>query len=167
MVERVDKNHQAHHQTTNTHLTPLHIAAYFGKLPLCIQLRQQGAFPHFTTTPRGNTPLHTAINRGFLDVARYLIDHPSTTRNPFTKKISSNSRRNTQGTTPIRLAALKAVREPAWWEIVDKLILAGTLLNPSDLQDIQLPDGTRRHALETIQARLANAEANEATCLVM
>lgn len=58
--------------TTESGLTPLHVAAFMGCLNVAIHLVQQGA-PADRATARGETPLHLAARAQQTDLIRVLL----------------------------------------------------------------------------------------------
>ncbi|MGE3920814.1 MAG: ankyrin repeat domain-containing protein [Gammaproteobacteria bacterium] len=167
----IDMKANVNVQTENG-LTPLHIATWRGELSIVKILRDNGAFPHFTSH-KGNTPLHTAINCGRIEVALYLIDHPSETRNPFSR-ISSNNRKNNTGETPLRLAINKAKEKPEFWRVVDALIKCVEIdLKGAEYLDIQIPVGydVPKSTQELLKYKLdeikKSQEQQDGGCMIM
>lgn len=78
--------------------TPLHIAALKGDLGTVRLLLHYGAQPRLADD-QGCIPLHYAVENGYLDVVRSLIQFD---------EISVN-RRNSQGRTPLHIATIKGL----------------------------------------------------------
>lgn len=66
------KYHASIEATTESGLSPLHVASFMGAINIVIYLLQQGANPDVATV-RGETPLHLAARANQTDVVRVLI----------------------------------------------------------------------------------------------
>ena len=58
----------------NETITPLHIAAYLGKLHDVQKLVESKTYSPLQEDPFGNTPLHYAVNCHNLDIVTYLVE---------------------------------------------------------------------------------------------
>lgn len=96
--------------------TPLHLAAAYGHLEVCIALAEAGAEVNIADED-GETPLHSAIRENRSDVARLLLAHGADTE-----------RRNEYGRTPLLLVA----RETGNTDMARILIAAGADVNAED-----------------------------------
>ena len=151
---------------------PLHIVAENNNLNMAILLRKKGAYPHFTTKNTESTALHVAISRRSKEVALYLIDNPSDTRNPFTTKISSNNRKTKSGKAPIDRLINLAQEDKSWWPVANKLLARPEVRVDFNkhvdlLKDFRIPDETKFLAKNKYNEMEERIKSQRSSCAVM
>ena len=168
---------------TDSGLAPLHLLLLRSPEPeilgLVKALVDKNAYPHFLTR-KGNSPLHIAIEKKHFDAAIFLIQNPSTTINPFSKKVSSNMRRNAQNLSPLELAVEYVINESdnnrvLYWQVIESLLKRGSEVDVPSTCIQQINEAAQTKGLRVPQFivgaiefnRLDHKNAEEKQCLIM
>ena len=145
-------------------ITPLHYAASKGEIETCRYLVSKGANLYLQNYRNENTPLHSALKNGHIDVALFLAEYP--TEGGIIWKTKSHDLQDKEGNTPLHIAL-----ENQYYDLANELLHQGAKV------DIQNNQGFKQssylsivgsHTTKILLERRINDVAKESSsCITM